>query len=393
MADGFTTGCSATLNSLLHGTRKSVKVQFGGEIKSGDFLSNYRKIEATIGEWEGSRVLFCSSLSMFLVCTVTDTGSRGNGYIAVRAFDSYSFGLLFSSSIEGRSVDFCEKLSYLCSAGGRNKGSSPTRYWIYKVTRSGLTLQNSGSDGRGGDGQYTQLCCSDDYCVFSAIASNNINILNLNNFTLSSVDVGYYMWCPVTWVDGNRFLALSSSDWSNSNLTLFDASTAQVISKTSWTEGWACINSFLVRDGNIIAIDREGNINVIKVTGNTVSYVKKIDTYQSGYYMGFMATGDNSNGITGVTYFYDNTFYRVDLEGNITSSVVSSVEPPEINGVGLIEFPLFTPVDNNNDLRVFLYSNPNIEPLICFKGNSAMVAVSSAKSLEFAYAIVGDGVL
>lgn len=169
MSDSFVQGSSNPNSVTPIGVQKDMKCLIGANIKKGNFLSGRVQLSQSLSY--GTKIydkfyLVSRNLNiLFIVESYTSSSSYGTLYLD--AYDLSTLEFLYSTELEGRHIAYHQSKNLIATAGGRNKGSSPTYYHIYTATRTGISLLHSGNDGLGGDGQYTNICLTDNFLVFN----------------------------------------------------------------------------------------------------------------------------------------------------------------------------------------------------------------------------------
>ena len=215
MSDSFVQGSSNPNSVTPIGVQKDMKCLIGANIKKGNFLSGRVRLSQSItfsNDTYNKFYLVARNINvLFVVESYTYYSSYGELY--VDAYDLSTFEFLYSTTLEGRSVAYHQNKNLLATAGGRNYDSSYTYYHIYTATRTGLTELYSGSDGVEGDGQYTNICFTDNFLVFNSCNSSyKMTAINLSTGARTvtnntSVDTSNIRLCYV----GNEYILAVSS--------------------------------------------------------------------------------------------------------------------------------------------------------------------------------------
>lgn len=386
MADSFIHQSSNPNSVVVKGTVKNYHTLYGTSVSKGQFLSNYKSLGIiNASSDELVTTIICKNLNMFLVCGQNDPSSSSYGSFEVKAFDLTTHSLLFTGSVEGRCVCYSEAKRYLCSAGGRNKRGSSTRYNIYPITRSGIRKPvSSGTDGHGGDGQYTCGACNDNYFVFSSESGPTVAVVDLNTLVSSSIETGHgYDFCSFIWLFDDIFVFINNyyrNDDKLATLQLVNVRTSTVINEypTDFSI-WEIVSSWVSKEGVIIFSDRSA-VYVANYTSSSISLVSSSN--RAGYYYGFIA---HYSKLPEFTLF----IYRSSSNGDIRvmssdGAIIASYTDLHYSELGdcISQFPLLLVKKSDYQADIVLYSSmvDSIDRVYVFEGSSAMVSLSNSNS-------------
>lgn len=187
MSESFVQGSSNPNSVTPIGVQKDMKCLIGANIKKGNFLSGRVQLSQSLSYGSKSYGKFCLVARNLNILFIVESSSRSHttyGTLYLDAYDLSTFEFLYSTTLEGRSVAYHQNNNLLATAGGRNYDSSYTYYHIYTATRTGLVLLYSGSDGVSGDGQYTNVCFTDNFLVFNGCYNScSMTAVNLSTGT------------------------------------------------------------------------------------------------------------------------------------------------------------------------------------------------------------------
>lgn len=225
MSESFVQGSSNPNSVTPIGVQKDMKCLFGANIKKGNFLSGRVQLSHSLAYGTDSYnkfYLVSRNLNiLFIVESYESNSSYGSLYLD--AYDLSTLEFLYSTTLEGRHIAYHQSKDLIATAGGRNKSRSYTYYHIYTATRTGLSLLYSGNDGLGGDGQYTNVCLTDNFLVFnghnSSYSMTAVNLSTGAKTTTRNSSV-YMHHCRMVYAGNEYILAVNSdSEYDSSSNT------------------------------------------------------------------------------------------------------------------------------------------------------------------------------
>lgn len=239
MSDSFVQG-SYNPNSVTPiGVQKDMKCLLGADIKKGNFLSNRVQLSQALSygtEGHSKFYLVSRNLNILFIVESHET-VKSYGTFYLDAYDLSTFEFLYSTTLEGRHIAYHQSKNLLATAGGRDYNSSYTCYYIYTATRTGLSLLYSGNDGLGGDGQFTNVCFTDNFLVFNGhISSFSMTAVNLSTGAKTttrntSVNMSH---CRMVYAGNEYILAVNYDSYYNDD-NLFRANLLKVDSSGNIT--------------------------------------------------------------------------------------------------------------------------------------------------------------
>lgn len=262
------------------GEKVPMKCAIGQSIKKGNFITKTKNLDITIGQYGLNCYFIARNLNMFLIY---DRAERSTSSV-IKAYDLTSFELLWEeTSVKGSSVDYCVSKDFLCTI--QNQDSGYPYYYIYKVSRDGVSLIHSNNVGYFGQSYGSaSIAASDNHMVFYAYTKNTVvfNVVSFDDYTRTTYlsPVEKMLQTNILYVGENLFISTNLNGSGSYEFLLLTVNNSGKLEEVASTVYKEAINMYapiwIPQFGTIYAVSHNDN-DIIKISySNSSISIKKI---------------------------------------------------------------------------------------------------------------------